>query len=72
MAKSDNHHRFTLKDSVYVAVEPVSGACIEIPARAEPRLAPLPFATLSRSFRPLAERCARLHNVDHEIVRVDA
>ena len=64
--------RFTLKDSVYVAVEPVTGGYIDM-RKAGPRLAQLPFATLCFELDPIA-RCAaeRLAGIPHEIVRVDA
>lgn len=71
-AHSSAARRFTLKDSVYVAAEPVTGAYIDMRA-AGPRLAPLPLATLSFTLDPLARlACERLHGIPHEIVRVDA
>ena len=64
--------RFTLKDSVYVAVEPVTGGYIDI-RKAGPRLRPLPLATLSFELDPLARLASEhLHGTPHEIIRVDA
>lgn len=64
--------RYTLKDSVYVAIEPITGGYIDI-RKAGPRLAPLPFATLCFTLDPIAQRALeRLAGIPHEIIRVDA
>lgn len=72
MQHPSNPARFTLKDSVYVAVEPVTGGYIDMRSSG-PRLAQLPFATLCFTLDPIARRAAaRLKGIPHEIVRVDA
>ena len=66
------HPRYTLKDSVYVAQEPITGAYIDL-RKTGPQLRPLPLATLCFTLDPLAERALeRLAGIPHEIVRVDA
>ncbi len=57
MAEIEQHPRYTLKDSVYVAIEPLTGGYIDI-RKAGPRLARLPFATLCFTLDPIARRAS--------------